>query len=448
MITLERLYALYRQHPDVCTDSRRVRPGCLFWALRGDHFDGNRFAAAALAAGAAYCVVDRSEGVVDPERCLQVADTLEALQLLATHHRRQLQIPVIAIGGSNGKTTTKELIAAVLSEQYVCRATIGNLNNHIGVPLTILSISAETEVAVVEMGTNQPGDLQSLCAIAQPTHGLLTNIGKEHLEKLGSLQGVKQAESELFDYLAAHNGCAFVNLSEKHLKAMARKVKRKVFYAEKPSKGEVLKYPLYVERLEANPFVRAQFEALPGRPIAVNTQLLGRHNFHNVMTAIAVGMYFKVPADKIKRALEQYCPQNNRSQRVVWGSNTLFMDAYNANPTSMRAALSVLLEVQASCKVAVLGDMLELGEASEQEHRALIRLVGRADIHHSIFVGPIFERCRPEKSRSLFFPDVEAARRWFEQQSFQDAFILVKASRGVGLERLLEGLVETPQRLH
>ncbi|MCS7037321.1 MAG: UDP-N-acetylmuramoyl-tripeptide--D-alanyl-D-alanine ligase [Saprospiraceae bacterium] len=449
MATLEHLYAVYRQHPDVCTDSRRIRPGCLFWALKGERFDGNLFARAALEAGAAYCVIDRPDCQHDAERCLLVPDTLEMLQLLATHHRRHLEIPVLAIGGSNGKTTTKELITAVLRQQYACAATEGNLNNHIGVPLTLLAMPFTTEVAVVEMGTNQPGDLEHLCAIAQPTHGLLTNIGKEHLEGLGSIEGVKKAEGELFDYLAAHGGCAFVNLSEKYLKALAKKVQRKVFYTEISfDEGYLPRGVIGIQRLPPSPFVGAQFSPSPGVSVSIETHLLGQHNFHNVMTAIAVGLYFKVPAEKIKAAIEGYRPQNNRSQVMVWGSNTVFLDAYNANPSSMRAALGVLQEAKASQKIAILGDMLELGAAAEGEHRALIRYVERMPLAQRVFVGPIFGRCRPRGSRSLFFPDVASAREWLEAQHYERAFLLVKASRGIGLERLFAGSGEALQRLH
>ncbi len=448
MVTLEQLYNLYQQHPDICTDSRRIRPGCLFWALKGERFDGNNFAQAALKAGAAYCIVDRLDCCHDADRCLLVPDTLEALQVLATHHRKHLEIPVLAIGGSNGKTTTKELITAVLRQQYACFATEGNLNNHIGVPLTLLAIPPSAELAVVEMGTNQPGDLEHLCAIAQPTHGLLTNIGKEHLEKLGSIEGVKKAEGELFDYLATHGGCAFVNLSEKHLKTLSRKVSRKIYYTQLPSQGHLPQGIIGVQRLPSSPFVRAQFSASPGQFVRVETQLLGQHNFQNVMTAIAVGLYFKVPAEKIKAAIEAYRPQNNRSQLMAWGNNTVFLDAYNANPSSMRMALGVLQEAEATQKVAILGDMLELGEAAEVEHRALIRCVESMDLHQSVFIGPLFSQYRPRKSRSLFFPDVASARQWLESQRYEHAFLLVKASRGIGLERLFTSSGEAPQGLH
>ncbi|MEQ1743878.1 MAG: UDP-N-acetylmuramoyl-tripeptide--D-alanyl-D-alanine ligase [Saprospiraceae bacterium] len=433
---MENLYSVFQQHPVVCTDSRQVSPGCLFFALKGEKFDGNRFVEHALADGAAFAVADAPPVSADPARCLRVPDTLEALQRLANYHRRQFDIPVIAIGGSNGKTTTKELVSAVLSNHYPCHSTKGNLNNHIGVPLTLLAMPADTEVAVIEMGANHAGDIEQLCAIAAPTHGLLTNIGKEHLEGFGSLEGVKKAEGELFEYLARQNGCAFVNASEKYLSKMARAVQKKVVYAA----AEALRAQdslVDIQLLSNEPFVHAAFLSESGQAVELHTQLMGRHNFHNIMTAVALGVYFKVPASKIKSAIETYRPANNRSQVLTQGSNTIFLDAYNANPSSMRVALETLQTATAGKKVALLGDMLELGAESKKEHRAILRYAASLRLDALAVVGPEFAGCAPSRYNALNFPDAGTAKTWFEQQGFENAFILVKASRGIGLERVV-----------
>jgi len=436
MVSLEDLYTIYQQNPTVCTDSRQVTPGCLFFALKGDKFDGNRFVEQALSAGAAFAVTDAPQGNAASGQYLHVPDVLEALQQLAAHHRRQFDIPVIAIGGSNGKTTTKELVTAVLGSHYPCHSTKGNLNNHIGVPLTLLAMSMDTEVAVIEMGTNRSGDIEQLCEIAAPTHGLLTNIGKEHLEGFGNLEGVKKAEGELFEHLARHNGCAFVNASEKYLKAMSRPVSKKVFYFAADVLHPQDEY-IDVKMMPDGPFVHIAFLSENNTPVEVHSRLIGRHNFHNIMTAVALGVYFKVPAAKIKDAIEQYQPANNRSQVLTRGNNTIFLDAYNANPSSMRAALETLRTAPAKQKVAILGDMLELGAESEREHREILRLATRLRLDRLVVVGPEFARCDISQSNALAFPDAHSAKVWFDQQVFNEAFILIKASRGIGLERVV-----------
>ena len=439
MVSIPELYAVYQRHSTVCTDTRQLTPGCLFFALKGENFNANRFAGQALEKGAAYAVIDDPACRSD-ERCLLVPDVLAALQQLAAHHRRQFDIPVIGIGGSNGKTTTKELVAAVLSSHYPCHFTKGNLNNHIGVPLTLLAMPADTEVAVIEMGTNQPGDIDLLCAIARPTHGLLTNIGKEHLEGFGSLEGVKKAEGELYRYLARHRGWVFVNLSEKYLPAMTRRISRRIAYARTETlavneKSETIQVMLTGEA----PFVEAAF--LPDdseQAVEVQTRLVGRHNFNNAMTAIALGIYFKVPSKKIKAALENYTPANNRSQLLQRGSNTVFLDAYNANPSSMKPALESLHAMAGSRKVAVLGDMLELGEESLKEHEAIVRFAARQKPDVLALVGPEFGRTGFMKCGALHFPDTAAAKKWFDEQKFENSLILIKGSRGMRLEQLLE----------
>lgn len=440
MVSLEKLYAIYQQHPVVCTDTRRLTPGCLFFALKGDNFDGNRFAAKAIESGAAYAVAD-DPALGDMERCLVVDDVLTTLQQLATLHRRQFDIPLIAIGGSNGKTTTKELVSAVLGSHYPCHYTQGNLNNHIGVPLTLLAMPADTEVAVIEMGTNQPGDIDLLCRVALPTHGLLTNIGKEHLEGFGDLQGVKKAEGELFRYLARHHGCVFINTAEKYLSAMARSNRIKVFY----SASETLKPQdsiIDIRLVTETPFVRVAFLSEENEPVEIQSQLIGRHNFHNIMTAVALGVYFKVPSSKIKSALEAYRPANNRSQLLKYGSNTILLDAYNANPSSMQAALETLCAVKAPAKVAIIGDMLELGEHSRQEHEQILRFAAACRFDRLVVVGPEFGACHPEKFKAIHFPDAPAAKEWLATQIPQNTFILVKASRGIQLERVADAFTQ------
>ncbi len=436
MLSIEQLYAIYRQHPLVSTDTRQLPEGCLFFALKGGNYDGNKFADQALQNGAAYAVVDDAACVFN-QRCLLVPNVLEALQNLATHHRRQFDIPVIAIGGSNGKTTTKELVSSVLSSHYPCHFTKGNFNNHIGVPLTLLSMPANTEVAVIEMGTNQPGDIEELCRIALPTHGLLTNIGKEHLEGFGSLAGVKKAEKELFDFLRQNHGCIFVNRSEKYLKTMAARARMQVGYLRSetlvPENGLI-----EVKLLDAAPFVQVAFLSDDGPLVEVQTKLYGQHNFNNIMTAIALGVYFKVPARKIKSALEAYTPSNNRSQLIQRGSTTILLDAYNANPSSMQPALETLCAVPGSRRIAILGDMLELGHESQREHSRLMRLATKLPIDQVLLVGSEFGQTPYKKYGALHFADALAAREWFLAQNLENTVVLVKGSRGIRLERVLE----------
>ena len=435
MIAIEQLYDHFRLHPQVCTDTRQLTPGCLYFALKGENFDGNRFAEQALAQGAAFAVIDDPAAQVN-DRYLLVADVLTALQQLARRHRRQFEIPVIAIGGSNGKTTTKELVSAVLSSHYPCHFTKGNLNNHIGVPLTLLAMPPETEVAVIEMGTNQPGDITMLCAIAEPTHGLLTNIGKEHLEGFGNLAGVKKAEGELFYYLHKRQGCAFVNLSEKYLSAMAQHNRQRVAYMRTmstPVSGSVLK----VQALPSPLLLKALFLDDRDQLVEIQTQLLGRHNFNNVMTAIALGSYFKVPAAKIKAAIEAYTPSNNRSQILRRGSTMILLDAYNANPSSIQPALEMLQDIPTGRKVAILGDMLELGAESEKEHLAILRRAARLKFDALVVVGPEFGKTPYAKFKARHFATTAAAKTWFDQQNFDQTTILIKGSRGIRLEKLV-----------
>jgi UDP-N-acetylmuramoyl-tripeptide--D-alanyl-D-alanine ligase len=430
------LYNYFKQHPVICTDSRAVTAGCLFFALRGDKFDGNDFAEQALVAGAAHVIADAPHLAGKPGISV-VPDTLKALQNLATHHRRQFHIPVIAIGGSNGKTTTKELVSAVLSAHYPCHFTRGNFNNHIGVPLTLLAIPADTEVAVIEMGANHPGEIEELCHIAEPTHGIVTNIGKEHLEGFGSLEGVKKAEGELYRYLARHAGTAFVNASEKYLRTLARSNRRQIQYAERTTLTGASDAFVEVRLVQQVPRVAVAFLDELGQSVTVQSQLFGRHNFHNLMSAIALGTYFKVPAAKIKAALEAYTPSNNRSQITQKGQQTFLMDAYNANPSSMEAALEGFAALEAPCKIAILGDMLELGADSKKEHQRIFRRAKRYQFDALVLVGAEFGQIEPSGRRVWHFQDATAARAWLQEQPDQPMLILIKGSRGIRLEHVV-----------
>ncbi len=437
MTSIEQLYSIYLEHPVICTDTRKLSVGCLFFCLKGEHFDGNQFALFAIENGAAYAITDNPE--IRHEKCLYVGNTLDALQQLANRHRRSFDIPIIAIGGSNGKTTTKELVSAVLSRHYPCHFTKGNFNNHIGVPLTLLSMPADTEVAVIEMGANKGGDIDELCRITAPTHGLLTNIGKEHLEGFGNLAGVKKAEGELYRYLARLNGFVFVNLSEKYLSSMSRRNQRKIFYkhsdALNPFDGTI-----DVLLLDESPFIEAAFLSDAGEFIQIKTKLVGRHNFNNIMTAIALGIYFKVPPLKIKAALEEYTPSNNRSQLIQRGNITILLDAYNANPSSMLPALDSLSRLKAPFKIAVLGDMLELGADSLKEHEAILKKAAKYSFDQLLIVGTEFGKVPWAKYGAVHFPDTASAKKWLDAQTLKETLILVKGSRGIGLEKLFDGL--------
>jgi UDP-N-acetylmuramoyl-tripeptide--D-alanyl-D-alanine ligase len=436
MGTLESLYAIYQDHPQVFTDSRRVVTGGLFFALKGDNFDGNRFAAAALEKGAAYAVVDDPQVANGHDRMLLVEDSLQALQDLARFHRRQFQIPFIGITGSNGKTTTKELVSAVLDKKYRLFYTPGNFNNHIGVPLTILSIPSDAEMAVIEMGANHQGEIGFLCTISQPSHGLITNIGKAHLEGFGGIEGVKKGKSELYRYLAQHDGIVFINLSEAFLDELAQPVEQKVYYQQASGASFYKKNDYGFELKGADPLVKAAFLDENGKEWHIHSQLPGAYNFSNIITAIALGLYFEVPAEHIVTAIEAYVPQNNRSQILQAGSNTILLDAYNANPTSMQEALRNFDKMEGERKMVILGDMLELGGYAEAEHRRIAQMAKSMGFQDVILVGKEFAELNEEDV--YIFNDVDQLKAWWGGEGVENTLILIKGSRGLQLERLLE----------
>ncbi len=431
-ITIEELYAIYLENPIVCTDTRKITPGCLFFALKGDNFDGNKFAQQALDAGAAFAVVD-DFSVVKEKQFLLVDDVLATLQELAKHHRGTWDIPVIGLTGSNGKTTTKELIAAVLAKKYRTNATVGNLNNHIGVPLTLLSIQPNANtVAVIEMGANHQKEIAFLSSIAQPTHGLITNIGKAHLEGFGGIAGVKKGKGELYTYLSKKKRVVFVNTQDDTLMEMVSK---------KHAFGEIVFYctpssEVNPTLVEESPFVI--YENQKGQTIV--THLPGKHNFDNVCAALAIGHYFAVPGEAAHRAISDYQPDNNRSQVIEKGSNTITLDAYNANPSSMRAAIEHFTRSDAPRKMLILGDMLELGEEAAAEHLAIGQLVAEGKFDIVILTGPLMQHALPALPKAYYIPDKFSLHNWIMANPQQDTHILIKGSRGMGLESVVQFL--------
>ena len=420
------LYNIYQKHPNVCTDSRAVKQGDLFFALKGESFDGNKFAAGALEQGAAYVVIDDAQYKQD-DRFILVEDVLQTVQELARHHRRQFTIPVLGLTGSNGKTTTKELIAAVLEQKYRIHATRGNFNNHIGVPLTLLSMPQDTELAVIEMGANHLREIAFLCAIAEPTHGLITNVGKAHLEGFGSFEGVRKTKAEIYNWLVGIDGVGFVNQNEPYLEEMAQAVQQKVFYGKDG----------VAELAGASPFVEF-FMTDGAEKVKVKTQIIGAYNFNNILTAITIGQFFGVPDEAIRSGLENYLPQNNRSQLMEKDGNTYIMDAYNANPVSMEKALLSFSEMDQAGKrkIAILGDMRELGSVSEEEHRKMVSLVQNLQIDTVVFVGPEFAKVTKEGNH-IHFDHAAEAKTWFKKEAPSGALILLKGSRGIRLEEVV-----------
>ena len=427
---IDQLYQIYLSHPNITTDTRNIKPNDLFFALKGGNFDGNAYALQALEKGASYAIIDNPI-YQHNERCILVDEVLLTLQYLAQYHRRQLSIPIIAIAGSNGKTTTKELVARVLASTYRTHATLGNLNNHIGVPLTLLSIPTNCQVAVVEVGANHPNEVAQLCQIAEPTHGLVTNIGKEHLEGFGSIEGVQKAEGELYDYLAKTNGTAFVNLDDHRVVSIAQQVAQQITYGT-PNNAIICGHIA-----AANPLLHIVYTA-NAQAHTLHTQIVGHYNLSNVLAAVAIGSHLGIETHHIQTAICTYVPANRRSQLIQQGSNTLIMDAYNANPSSMQAALATLAALDAPYKIAILGDMLEMGNHSLTEHQLIIAQLHTLALHKVVLIGNEFAKADAPNSPFLHFETATDARQWYAQQTFNNAYILLKASRGIALEKVIE----------
>ena len=435
MLPLKDLYNIYLKHPNVVIDSRKVVDGCIFFALQGASFDGNQFAEQAIQQGAAFSIIDNPEFEKN-DRCILVDDVLKTLQDLAHFHRQTFEIPVLAITGSNGKTTTKELVSAVLNSYYISHCTQGNFNNHIGLPLTLLAMPKNTEIAVIEMGANHIGEIDFLCNITRPTHGLITNVGKAHLEGFGSFDGVKKAKGELYQFLAKNEGVAFINLDEPFLSDMSANISHRIDYQQNdfPSSTNIF---FQTKLVDEDPFVKVEFMD-DDQLLEVQSKIIGNYNFNNIQTAITVGRYFNVPASKIKEAIEFYIPTNNRSQIIKNGSNTFILDAYNANPNSMREALNNLAKVEGTHKIAILGDMLELGDYSQNEHESLLEHAKKLNFDQLILVGKEFDKVKNNSPSHLHFPKIEALKNWYSKQIFQNTTFLIKGSRGLKLEQLLD----------
>jgi UDP-N-acetylmuramoyl-tripeptide--D-alanyl-D-alanine ligase len=427
-MSIERIYKAFQASSGICTDTRKITPDCLFFALKGDNFNGNKYALEALKAGAKFAVVD--EKIDDSnERVLLVDDALTCLQELAHHHRSKFSIPIIGITGSNGKTTTKELIREVLGEKYRVHATSGNFNNHIGVPLTLLSMPEDTEMAIVEMGANHVGEIAALCNIAAPTHGIITNIGKAHLEGFGGIEGVIRGKSELYHYLIQHDGVAFINSQNDILYNMSKRFDNPILY---PSAGDFYHCTL----LSAKPFVHLRSKT----GLLIASQLIGEYNFENIASALCIGSYFDVPEASMKEAVEAYLPDNNRSQLIKTDSNLIILDAYNANPNSMSVAIDNLSNLTAEKKVAIIGDMLELGEDSVQEHYQIGQQLADLQLNNVFLCGPHSKSAKNACPEAIYFESKEELVDYLKLNRIDNSSILIKASRGMGLESLVTHL--------
>ena len=424
-MSIEEIYKLFKKHPQISTDSRNVVPGALFFALKGENFNGNSYAAAALNDGAAYAVIDESPLKAD-NRFILVEDVLSTLQQLARYHRLELGIPIIAITGTNGKTTTKELITAVLVKKFSVTATKGNLNNHIGVPLTLLAMDTSTQLGVVEMGANHPGEIAALCSIALPDFGLITNVGKAHLEGFGSFEGVKKTKAELYRFIQERGGKIFRNTVYPHLKEMAEDAETIGYRTNREGSG------IEGEIVNSSPILvfKAKF---PKGWLYIKTNLAGGYNLENAMAALCVGDYFGVDPLDISHALEAYIPSNNRSQFIQTAGNQILMDAYNANPSSMEAALDNFSTFDAPLKGVILGDMFELGESSGEEHQKIADKLAGMNLSLVLLSGKEFSRCHVVPNIRIF-ENNELLINYLEDLNPKGYLFLIKGSRGMKLE--------------
>ena len=431
--SIEVLYQIFSNHPSICTDTRKVRKGDIFFALKGDHFNGNHFAIQALDNGAAYAIID--EEMNDPlkhrDRLIRTNNALTTLQALAAYHRNQFTIPFIAITGSNGKTTTKELIHAVLSEKYKTYTTEGNLNNHIGIPLTILKIKKDAQIAIIEMGANHLGEIAGYCTYTRPTYGLITNVGKAHLEGFGGPEGVMKGKGELFDYLRSYGGSAFVMWDYEYLQRMSKGI------------GEIYSYGTNHADItgvteQSSPFLKVRITKGSSAG-SIQTKLTGDYNLPNVLAAVCLGSYFKVDTAQIKKRIEEYEPSNSRSQLIQKGSNFIVLDAYNANPSSMKLAIENFVHFPAGDKILLLGGMMELGADSLAEHQQIIHQIEKNNWKSVALVGGDFLKI---PHPYISFANAEEAAGWVASQIFDKTAFLVKGSRSMQMEKTIQSLLQ------
>lgn len=420
------LYAVFLKHPSIQTDTRKLKPGDFFFALKGPNFNGNKFARQALDIGAAYVIIDETTGFTD-DRLISTQDVLKTLQDLAKYHRQQFTIPFIAITGSNGKTTTKELVHEVLSTTYKTCTTKGNLNNHIGIPLTILAVQKDAEIAVIEMGANHQKEIEGYCQYTLPTHGIITNCGKAHLEGFGGVDGVKKGKGELYDYLRANNGTAFVMTDYPYLQEMSKGISNIKTYGTQDAE---------IIGIINNSSEFLEVQITQGANLKnIKTHLVGAYNLPNVLVAVAVGKYFNVADEKIKTALENYFPSNSRSQLIEKDGNKIILDAYNANPSSMKAAIENFAKMEGQNKILLLGGMMEMGDESLAEHKELIDLISKYKWQQVVLVGGDFNKTVHPYH---YFNNSSEAKEWLQLQHFKNALLLIKGSRSMQMEKVLE----------
>ncbi len=424
-MTIEQIHKIFLKSNSVCTDTRNLKKGELFFALKGDNFNGNKFAQQAVNIGASFAIID--EAKYKTKNCILVTNVLSTLQKLASFHREYLNIPIIALTGSNGKTTTKELIHTILSKKYACTSTKGNLNNHIGVPLTLLSMNTNTEIGVVEMGANHLKEIETLCAIAKPNYGYITNIGKAHLEGFGSEHNILIGKTELYKAIQQNRGTIFCNSEDQKLLPLALKMNH-ILFSKKNNNY------LGISILETSPFVKVKFDKK-----IISSNLIGAYNYTNIAASIAIGNYFKINTNQIKEAIENYIPINNRSELIQKDSIEIILDAYNANPSSMSAALSNLINIETSKsqKTIILGDMFELGMYAKQEHQQIVNLITNSNINNIFLVGNHFSECHIDSEKIKVFTDTISLLLYFKNHVIKDSLILIKGSRGMKLEQIV-----------
>ena len=425
-MNIQDIHNLFLQCKSVSIDTRKIEKDSMFFAIKGENFDANTFAVKALELGALFVVVDNASYVID-ERTILVENSLESLQALAKFHRAYLKLPIIALTGSNGKTTTKELINVVVAKKYKTKATVGNLNNHIGVPLTLLSFTKDTEIGIVEMGANHKKEIEFLCEIAQPDFGYITNFGKAHLEGFGGVEGVIQGKSEMYEYLAKNDKLVFVNLEDPIQIEKSAGIKSFTFGINNATAD------LKINSIKANPFVVIDYDNF-----SVESHLIGLYNANNINAAIAIGYYFKVEEEDMKQAIETYIPENNRSQLLRIDSNQIILDAYNANPSSMAVAITNFLQLENQNKVMILGDMFELGDESKQEHKLIVDSLLNQNKSECYLIGKSFYENKVAQENIQFFETFDAFVAHLKTIHFKDNTILIKGSRGMALERTLE----------